>query len=152
MIYKAMFSFSLLLFLLAAYCVHAQTSPSGFYVVIQDKTGCLNLVEGLTGINIYCLPKAPVIPETEFESVTKVMYDKVNKVKYVDLTLTADGFKILKTLTSGLPDASLALVLQDRVVGIFDRVGKMLNRTIPISGAADAPQIDWIHDKLKKKP
>lgn len=127
------------------------TSSSGFFVIIKEKTGCANTLFALTGANSYCLPKEPVIPATEFESVTTIQNDLPKQMRYIDLRLTAAGFKILKSLIAKLPDASLALVIEDRVVGTFESVGRMVDQTIPISGAMDAPEIDWIYNKLKKK-
>ena len=121
---------------------------TGFYVLIEDQTNCLNLVQSLSEVTIYCLPKDPVITSAEFESVSAIKYDKDLKTKYVNLKLTSDGFKTLKTLTTKLPDARIALLVGDKIVGIYDRKGKTLNRTMPITG--ESPSIDWIYERLKK--
>ncbi len=130
---------------------YAQSTTSGFYVIMRDKTGCVNLLFALTGPNSYCVPKDPVIPATEFESVTSIQNDLPKQLRYIDLRLTPAGFKILKALIAKLPDASLALVIDDRVAGTFESVGRMVDQTIPISGGMEAPEIDWIYNRLKKK-
>jgi hypothetical protein len=136
------------LFLLVGFPAASQ-DKTGFYVVIEEQTNCLNLVQSLSEVTQYCLPKEPVITSAEFESVSDIKFDKDRKTKYVTLKLTSDSFKTLKTLASRLPDARLALVVDDKVVGIFDKKGKTLNRSMPITG--DSPSIDWIYERLKKK-
>jgi hypothetical protein len=79
-----------------------------------------------------------------------VQYDKVNDVIFVDLNLTDEGFRILKSLTKSLPDAILGLVIDDRVVGTYNSIGKMVTRTIPISGSKDGQEINWIYNKLSR--
>lgn len=124
----------------------SQTS-TGFYIVIKSKASCDNIVSALTGPTTYCLPKGPVIPESEFEKVSDIAYDKAKQSKYIDLKLAAEGLKILKTLAGKLPDTHLALVIEGKVAGIFE-IPKHVNEVIPINGVS--PEIDWIHDKLKK--
>jgi hypothetical protein len=141
----------------AAVTSYSQSTPSGFYVIINDNTGCVNTVAGFTsfanegiGTKTYCVTKAPLIPVKEFASVSQVQYDKVNDVIFVDLNLTDEGFRILKSLTKSLPDAILGLVIDDRVVGTYNSLGKMVTRTIPISGSKDGQEIYWIYNKLSK--
>jgi len=143
-------SIPIVAFLLAlvAFPVIAQ-ERTGFYVVIEDQTNCSNLVQSLSDVTNYCLPKEPVITSAEFESVSAIKYDKGLKTKYVNLKLSSDGFKTLKALTSKLPDARIALMVDDKVVGIYDSKGKALTKMLPITG--QSPSIDWIYERLKKK-
>lgn len=127
---------------------YAQAVSTGFFVLIEDKTGCTNLIASLSSGEKYCLPNDPVITSVEFESVSDIKYDKASRMKYINLKLSHEGFKILKTLIGRLPDSKLALVIDNKVVGIFDRKGKGLNRIMPIKG--DSPNLHWIHDKLQK--
>ena len=133
-------------FLLLGQLAHGQSS-AGFYVIMKSKAGCDNKVNAIIGTNTYCLPKNPVIPQTDFDQVSDVIYDKARQIKYVDLKLSQEGLKILKTLAGKLPDTHLALVIEGKVAGIFE-IPKQVNEIVPITGVS--PHIDWIHDKIKK--
>jgi hypothetical protein len=137
-----------IIFLISAVSANAQLL-TGFYVVIEDQTNCTNLVPSRSESRIYCLPKEPIVTANEFESLSAVKDDKKTNSRYINLKLTAEAFKTLKTLTSRLPDTRLALLVDDKVVGIFDKKGKSLNRTMKITGPS--PSIDWIYERLKKK-
>jgi hypothetical protein len=128
----------------------AQQFPSGFYVIINSRKNCPNWLSSHVGPKTFCLPKEPVITEADFESVSEVRYDSFLQ-KYILLKLTASGFKSLKFLTQRLPDSKLALVIDDQVAGVFDNVDKNISQTIPIKGGINAPEVLWIHDRLKKK-
>ncbi len=139
------------LLLLAISNICAQDPASGFYVLIENKTKCTNLVHTLSGEKIFCLPKDPVITESEFEQVGPIVLDKASGQKHFDLKLSAAGFEILKTLAGKLPDSQVALVIGGHVSGTYQSNGKVINRTLTIRGAIDSPDIIWMHDKIRKK-
>jgi len=136
--------------LLTPFCACSQGSLSGFYVLIKSNKNCPNRLSSHDGTKTYCLPKEPVITESDFESVSEVRYDSLLRLKYILLNLTSNGLKSLKFLTQRLPDSKLALVIDDEVAGVFDNVDKNIARSIPISGGVNAPEVQWIHDRLKK--
>lgn len=140
------------LFLLIAVPAFSQHPPTGFYIVIDDKANCPNLVHTLTGEEIYCLPKEPVITETEFESIGDIIHDKTKRQQHFDLRLSPAGLKTLTALAERLPDSRVALVIGGHVAGIYESRGKISNRTLAVRGNMDSPDIDWIHNRVKKKP
>ena len=123
---------------------------SGFYIVIKNKKNCPNRLGTHDGAKKYCLAKEPVIAESDFESVSEVRYDSLHRQQYILLSLTPNGLKSLKFLIQRLPESELALVIEDQVAGIFDYMDKNVGRTIPIRGGANAPDVQWISDRLKK--
>jgi len=129
----------------------SQHTSTGFYVVIENNNNCPNLAHALTGEAMYCLPEDPVIPETEFEYIGDIEYNKSKGQKRFDLRLSPDGFKTLTTLASKLPDSKVALVIGGHVSGIYDSKGQIRNRTIIVWGSLDSPDIEWMHEKVKKK-
>jgi hypothetical protein len=127
-----------------------QEPVSGFFFVIENKKNCPNRLGTHDGTKKFCLPKEPVITESDFESVSEVKYDSVRRQQYVLLNLTPNGLKSLKFLIQRLPESELALVIEDQVAGVFDYVDKNVGRTITITGGASAPDVQWISDRLKK--
>lgn len=130
---------------------YSQHPPTGFYMVIDDKANCPNLVHTLTGEIIYCLPKDPIISESEFESIGDIVHDKTKGQQHFDLRLSPSGSKTLSALAAKLPDSKVALVIGGHVAGIYESKGKIINRTLAVRGNMDSPDIDWIHNKVKKK-
>ncbi len=129
----------------------SQHAPTGFYMVIADKNNCPNMTHTLTGETIYCLPKDPIITESEFEAIGDIIIDKPHKEKRFDLRLSEAGFKTLSTLASKLPDAQVALVIGGHVSGIYESKGQFHKRTMVVRGDINSPDLDWIHDKVVKK-
>ena len=135
---------------LGTHQTYSQKASSGFYIVIETKIGCTNLVPGLSRATTYCLPKEPIITSAEFETISDLKFDVPKQTKFFNLRLSAEGFKILKALAGRLPDSRMALVLDNTVAGIFESKGMIVNQTVPIRGAIDSQEIDWIHQKIKK--
>lgn len=69
---------------------------------------------------------------------------------YVNLYLTQEGLRKLRAFSKTLPDATLALVIDDVVTGSFDSRGKEVVNSIPISGPKGSDEVEWIWLKLKK--
>jgi hypothetical protein len=129
----------------------SQHTRTGFYMVIEDNSNCPNLAHTLTGEKMFCLPKDPVITQSEIENVGDVVSDKAKGQKFFDLRLSVAGFKTLTTLASKLPDSKVALVIGGHVSGIYECNGKINNRTLTVRGDFDSPDIEWMHEKVKKK-
>jgi len=132
-------------------CAYSQGPASGFYIIIKNKKNCPNRLSSHDGTKKYCLPKEPVITSSDFESISEVRYDSLLQLQYTQLTLTHAGLRSLRFLTQRLSDSQLALVIDDQVAGIFDNVDKNVGRTIPIRGGVNAPEVQWIYDRLKKE-
>ena len=148
---KGLLIFSLLV--VAHYSSLGQSAHTGFYVLIETKQNCENLLPALKGHEVYCLPKEPIIVKAEFEWISEIKYDPRKQSKYFYLKLSEEGFKILKTLAERLPNSKVALVVDGQVTGIFRSNGKVINRSMPINGKIDSAEVDWIHEKLgKAKP
>ncbi|HQQ98066.1 MAG TPA: hypothetical protein PLX35_12440 [Cyclobacteriaceae bacterium] len=128
----------------------AQHTPNGFYVIIPQPAGCLNPVYGFTPGKQYCLPKDPLIPATEFTSVSDMQYNNRESLMYINLYLSPEGLSKLRAFSKTLPDATLALVIDDVVTGSFDSRGKEVANSIPISGPKGSDEVEWIWLKLKK--
>ena len=132
---------------------YSQSATSGFYVIINSKVNCANEVNTLTGHGSFCLPNVPVITSDEFESIGEITRDRDRSIKYLELTLSQEGFTILRTLAGRLPDTRLALVVDNKVAGVFEGMSRYVNRILPISGPIDSNEIEWIHNKIgKTKP
>ncbi len=129
----------------------AQHTPTGFYVVIGETNNCPNLAHSLTSEHIYCLPKEPIITESDFEAIGDVILDNTHREKRFDLRLSSEGFKTLTTLADKLPDSEVALVIGGHVSGIYESKGQLLKRTIVVRGDINSPDIEWMHDKVVKK-
>lgn len=129
----------------------SQDSTAGFYVIMKVKKNCPNPITTQDGTKTYCVPKEPVIDESDFESVSEIRFDSLLKQKYIMLKFTANGFKSFKFLVDRLPDSKLVLVIDNKVTGIFDNVGKnFVGRSIQIRGGINTPAIDWVYERLKK--
>lgn len=128
----------------------AQHTPNGFYVIIPESTGCLNPVFGFTPGKQYCLPKEPLIPSAQFTSVSDLQYNNRESLMYINLYLSSEGLNTLRAFAKTLPEATLALVIDDVVTGSFDSRGKEVVNSIPISGPKGSDEVEWIWLKLRK--
>ncbi len=140
---------ALLLIGYGAPSVAQNTGGNGFYVVIKSTRNCPNTLTSHDHLKSYCLPKEPVISSAEFASVTEIQYDSILQLKFMLLTLTRSGHKSIDFITKNLPDAQLALVIDNQVAGIFNNMDKNYGSTIKIMGGVNAPEVEWIHEKLK---
>ena len=140
-------NFFLFIIVTPAFC---QISDVGFFLMIENKANCTHRVNALMGVTTYCLPDAPVIAKTDFEFVGDVKYNEKSNKEYINLRLSPVGFETLQTLAARLPNTKLALVIEDKVVGIFETLGNIVDPTIPVIGAKDSPEMQWIYEKVKK--
>lgn len=123
-------------------------SARGFYFVLQTKKNCPQKVSSISGRQQYCIASEPIIRASEFESVSDLKKDE-RQHTYLELTLSEVGVANLRTLSARLPDSQLVLVVDDKVVGEFENLGRIVNRTIPISDKNNSGQMTWIRDRLK---
>jgi len=69
---------------------------------------------------------------------------------YINLYLSSEGLNTLRAFAKTLPEATLALVIDDVVTGSFDSRGKEVVNSIPISGPKGSDEVEWIWLKLRK--
>ena len=140
------------LFVLFSAPSFAQNVATGFYLEIPGaKRSCVNKIPTINGKQSFCVADNPVITATEFESVSEVRYEAAAKTKYIELVLTPKATKVISGLMATLPESKMLLIVDNKVVGIFNpkAIEQITGRIIRIDSAMDAPEIDWIYDKLK---
>jgi preprotein translocase subunit SecD len=123
---------------------------NGFYFVIEDMRNCTNIIYTFDDKQRYCTTKEPILKDSEFEGISEIEYDLLRQSKFVKLQLSKKGFELLKKLTKQLPSKKLLLVVNNRVVGVFNGVNQVISRSIPISGPLDSQEIDWVYNQLRK--
>ena len=107
--------------------------PNGFYVVIPCRlTGCINPVYGLRLASNINPPKDPLIPATQFTSVSDMQYNNRESLMYVNLYDPGRTAHTQEHLVKPLPDATHgALMIDDDVVtGSFDSGAKEVTNSI----------------------
>jgi hypothetical protein len=138
----------LLLYSFSSYC-YSQDS-TGFYFTISEKEkNCPQRFRTFDEKQSFCAPQKPILDRSVFTNVTEIQFDSQRKRKYIDLYLTPKGLERLKAITSSLPNASLILVVDEKVVGLLKNKD-VVGRFIRIDSDLSSRQLDWIHDKLKK--
>lgn len=141
---KAAFTFVFFLLLLAGYC----QDNTGFYIQTDKKLSCPQEVRTFDNVQAFCIPNKPILDKTVFTSVSEIQTDAHRKRKYIDLQLSTQGMQSLKTVVSSLPNATIVLVVDNKVVGLLKNKD-VLGRFIRIDSDLVSKQIDWIHDHLK---
>ncbi|MFM9838572.1 MAG: hypothetical protein ACKVOQ_09935 [Cyclobacteriaceae bacterium] len=124
---------------------------NGFYFAIEDRRNCASIIYSLDEKERFCITKEPIIRDTEFESVSNIEYDQAGRSKFIKLRLTKRGFALINMLSGQLYNKKLFLVVGNHLVAIVKEAGQIVNCTVLISGPIDSKQIDWVHDKLKKR-
>ncbi|MBL7854776.1 MAG: hypothetical protein JNL17_10265 [Cyclobacteriaceae bacterium] len=140
--------FRLLIAVLLISGVCSAQNQAGFFFVLNSKKNCPQKVSSISGRQQYCIASEPIIRASEFESVSDLKKDE-RQHTYLELTLSEVGVANLRTLSARLPDSQLVLVVDDKVVGEFENLGRIVNRTIPISDKNNSGQMTWIRDRLK---
>jgi len=59
--------------------------------------------------------------------------------------------ELLKTIVASLPNATLILIVDNKVVGVLKNKD-VVGRFIRVDSDLISQQIEWIHDKLKPAP
>jgi len=144
---RTLFSFLFLFFL--HYC-YAQDN-TGFYIQIDKKTNCPQEVRTFDNVGVFCVPQKPILDKTAFTTISEIQVDHAKKRKYIDLHLSAKGMDLLKTVVNSLPNATLILVVDNRVVGVLKNKD-VVGRFVRVDSDLVSQQIEWIHDKLKPTP
>lgn len=137
---------SVTFFLFLTFGVHAQT---GFFFVLTSKKNCPQIVKSISGRTQYCTAAEPIIRATEFQSVSELKSDNRNHL-YLELMLTEEGVVNLRTLSAKLPDSKLVLIVDGKAVGEFESLGRIVNRTIPISDKNNSGKMAWVRERLQQ--
>jgi len=124
---------------------------TGFYIEIEKKTNCPQLVRTFDETLTFCVPKRPILDRTVFTSIGDIQVDAAKKRKYIDLHLNSKGMETLKTVVASLPNSNIILVVNDRVVGRLKNKD-IVGRFIRIDSDLVSQQIEWIHSHLKANP
>ena len=128
----------------------AQDSPTGFFVTLESQRRCENKRWNLDNSKSFCLPREPLIADSEFESVGDVVLDTAQNVRYFIIRLSVDGYMALKLMSDKLPDSELALVVQGNVVGVFSTKMKVVSRNFPVYSDAGLVDLKWIHSRIRE--
>lgn len=141
--------FSILFLMILNYC-YAQDN-TGFYIQIDKKTNCPQEVRTFDNVGVFCVPQKPILDKSAFTSISAVQVDYNKKRKYIDLHLSTKGMELLKTVVNSLPNSTLVLVVENKVVGVLKNKD-IVGRFIRVDSDLVSQQIEWIHDKLKPAP
>ncbi len=141
---------SCLVLLFSFISVYSQDN-TGFYIQTDKKSNCPQEVRTFDDVQAFCIPGKPILDRTAFTSISEIQTDLNKKRKYIDLHLSTKGMELLRTVVSSLPNATLILVVDNKVVGVLKNKD-ILGRFIRIDSDLLSKQIDWIHDKLKPAP
>jgi len=144
---KSILSFLFFLLTISVYC----QDNTGFYVQIEKKTNCPQEIRTFDDVQIFCVPNKPILDRTAFTTISEVKTDTNKKRKYIDLHLSKKGMDLLNTVVNSLPNATLILVVENKVVGVLKNKD-IVGRFIRIDSDPASRQIEWIHDKLKPAP
>jgi hypothetical protein len=123
-------------------------NTTGFYIILDEDKRCASSFEYLHQKLKYCLSKDPFISSHDFEAVSEIHYDSIKLTKHIRLKLSNSAFKRLQILADKLPNISLALVIDNTIIGSFNNIGIVTN-PIPINSDIFSSDIEWIYTRLK---
>ncbi len=126
----------------------AQSNSSGFYIVLNEDKNCKNQFKQLNQKIPLCLSERPFVTAQDFEAVSLIYRDTLTFSKYTSLKITDVSFGRLHTLTATLPKIKLVLVIDGRIIGVFENIGTMRN-PIPITGALFTNDVELIQQSLE---
>ncbi len=136
---------------LIIFCQAYGQDNTGFYIQIDKKTNCPQEVRTFDNVGVFCVPQKPILDKTVFTTISEIQVDHNRKRKYIDLHLSTKGMELLKTVVTSLPNATLILVVDNKVVGVLKNKD-IVGRFIRVDSDLISQQIEWIHDKLKPAP
>jgi hypothetical protein len=120
---------------------------TGFYIEMDKKISCPQLLKDFNGTQTFCITKKPVLDKTVFISTSEIQIDPNTKRKYIDLFLSVEGMNTLKRLVDSLPNASIILVIDNEVIGRLTNKD-LLGRFIRIDSDLRSQLIEWIHYQM----
>jgi len=124
---------------------------TGFYIQIDKKTNCPQEVKTFDNLAAFCVPQKPILDRSAFTSIGEIQVDQNKKRKYIDIHVSTKGMELLKTVVTSLPNASIILIVDNKVVGIL-RNKDVVGRFIRVDSDLVSQQLEWIHDRLKPAP
>jgi hypothetical protein len=122
-----------------------EKANTGFYIMISEKENCPQKFATMDKKQTYCVPRKPILDQSIFVSVTDVKI--LEKRKYIDLYLSTKGMDALKNLVKNLPNATIILVVDDKVIGVL-RNTDIVGRFIRIDSDILSKDLEWIHDYI----
>jgi len=115
-----------LILLASPFETHADEPVTGIFLTVECRKDVPKRREMLTGKAI-CVTQSPIIYPKEFETIGKVTDIGLNV--YFEVKFTKPGYETLLKLTKGMPDARMALVVNDEVFALFKSSDVLQGRT-----------------------
>lgn len=138
-----------LLFLLPLLWVNplqAQSNPTGIYLPLKCSRHLTTYIVTLSNKPI-CLANNPIIPVTEFETLSPLVED--GDAIYFEVTFSPAGYTTLNKLNQSFPYTEMALMVDRQVFITFNMADKQVNRTFRFQGQwKDKESFYIVHDKL----
>ena len=100
--------------------------------------------------NLVFVPLNPLISADEFNKVSEIIIDSKQNTTYFYLTLSNEGIKKLKDITTKVQGVKLVLVVNDTVIGHLKAMNQIVNKSIEINGPTGSSDVLWAHTRLKK--
>ncbi len=120
-----------MILMICAWMAQAQVKPSGIYLPVK----CTSLVTSypliLTGKPV-CVTALPIIPVTEFESVSKMA--SMRAVIYFDITLSNQGFNTMVRLHDNFPSLEVVLMVDGEAFMLMNLTQKQVTRVFRFQG------------------
>lgn len=138
-----------IILLMSALAIQPQVKPSGLYLPVK----CSSLVTSypliLTGKPV-CVTTMPIIPITEFESVSKM--ESKQSVIFFDITLSGKGFDTLVQLRNNFPALEVVLMVDGEAFMLMNLGQRQITRVFRFQGVyADFSKFKTVQQKLERE-
>lgn len=133
---------------------NAQENSSGIFLKMKSGKksskgfGKIVLTQDRIKSKSVFVPEKPIIPASEFTSVSEIINDQKKDQSYFQLSFSNEGTAILKELTT-TTDVNIVLIMENVVVGEL-KAGEIRNKSIQITGPANSSDVQWAHTTIKK--
>jgi hypothetical protein len=133
---------------------YAQENSSGIFLKMKsgkknsEGFGKIVLTQDRIKSKSVYVPENPIIPTTEFVSVSEITNNLKKDQSYFKLTFSDEGVATLKELTT-TTDVTIVLIMENVVVGEL-KAGEIRNKSIQISGPANSSDVQWANTMIKK--
>ena len=142
----------LLVLLLIATPLTAQQFEAGFYLTQEKTQGCERTVKLSQKKKDYlCLTPKPIVPSSEFVSISDIVVDNTEGISYADLTVSEEAARVLRALVSSFSGSTMVLILNNRPAGILNYNRSPLDRENQIRISVEHLKGDMtqVHSELK---
>lgn len=141
-----------LLLLLISSSLYAQVEPGIYFVSTPSKKKfCEQKIRAYFDKKTYCISKKPILGFSEIEYITDILYDAEVKTNYINVGLSSASVNILNKVYQSMPGSELALVAEEKVLGIFTMEEKILARHMNIGKDLDLNQLKMARSVLNKQ-